>query len=204
MVPMPLAASSTSAPHASEAPELRLLAGWATSAPTSSTRVASFGNPRCSEQLAFARDFSTGFAPDRDYRNLSLSSLTSLKSKLGATSLLLAYSDKPYGADQFYGNYPSWERIKTWFASAHQNLGDNTEAGFAFRRHTDLFVLFRYSPQIYTNRHLLDSWQGDLRRHDKLPLHAVLSYGAEGFSEAIDSTNLGVRSRTRGSGYVVL
>jgi outer membrane receptor protein involved in Fe transport len=84
----------------------------------------------------------------------------------------------------------------------HQDFGDKTEASFAYRRHTDLFVLFRAAPQIYTNRHLLDSWQGDLRRHDNLPLHAVLSYGAEGFGEDIQSTNLGVRSRTRGSGYV--
>ena len=27
---------------------------------------------RSAEQLAFARDFSTGFMPDRDYRNLQL------------------------------------------------------------------------------------------------------------------------------------
>ena len=188
--------------RAAEAPELRLLAGVGNFGTNEQHGVASFGSPRLFEQLAFARDFSSGFAPNRDYRNLSLSSLSTARSKLGAGSLLLAYSDKPYGADQFYGNYPSWERIKTWFASAHQDLGDNTEASFAFRRHTDLFVLVRYAPQIYTNRHLLDSWQGDLRRHDKLPLHAVLSYGAEGFSEAIDSTNLGVRSRTRGSGYL--
>ena len=185
-----------------EVPELRLLAGVGNFGTNQQHGVASFGNAHYSEQLGFARDLSTGFAPNRDYRNLSLSSLTGLKSKLGSTSLLLSYSDKPFGADQFYGNYPSWERIKTWFASVHQDFGDKTEAGFAFRRHTDLFVLFRYSPQIYTNRHLLDSWQGDLRRHDNLPFHAVLSYGAEGFSEAIHSTNLGIRNRTRGSGYV--
>ena len=40
-------------------------------------------------------------------------SLTQLKSRFGAGSILFAYSDKPYGADQFYGPYPSWERIKT-------------------------------------------------------------------------------------------
>src|SRR5207244_2687053 len=120
---------------------------------------ASFGSAHVFEQLGFARDISSGFAPNRDYRNLSLSSLTSLKTRLGSGSLLLAYSDKPYGADQFYGNYPSWERIKTWFISGHQDLGENTEASFAYRRHADLFVLFRYAPQIYTNRHLLDSWQ---------------------------------------------
>ncbi|MDQ1468839.1 MAG: vitamin transporter, partial [Bryobacterales bacterium] len=186
----------------SEGPELRLLGGLGNFGTNEEHGVASFGNARYSEQLGFARDFSSGFAANRDYRNLSVSSMTGVRSKLGSTSLLFAYSDKPYGADQFYGNYPSWERVKTWFASAHHDFGDKTEASFAYRRHTDLFVLYRYSPQIYTNRHLLDSWQGDLRRHDNLPFHAVLSYGAEGFGESITSTNLGIRSRTRGSGYV--
>src|SRR5207247_2055189 len=64
-------------------------------------------------------------------------------------------------------------------------------------------VLFRYAPQIYTNRHLDNNWQGSLRRHDNLPHHAVLSYGVEGLSGSITSTNLGVRSRTRGSAYAV-
>ncbi len=185
-----------------EGPELRLFGGLGNFGTNEEHGVADFGTPRLSEELAFARDFSSGFVTDRDYRNLDLSSLTSLKWKPGAASLLFAYSDRPYGADQFYGPYPSWERIKTWFLSAHQNLGDKTEAGFAYRRHTDLFVLFRDAPQIYTNRHILDNWQGDVRRRDNLPLHAVLSYGAEGLSEAIQSTNLGIHSRTRGSGYV--
>ncbi|HVW87108.1 MAG TPA: TonB-dependent receptor [Bryobacteraceae bacterium] len=181
-----------------EGPELRLFAGAGNYGTNEEHGIASFGTPRYSEELGFARDFSSGFAPDRDYRNLALSSLTMLR----GASLLFAYSDRPYGADQFYGPYPSWERVKTWFASGHENFGDNTEASFAYRRHTDLFVLFRDAPQIYTNRHVLDSWQGDLRRHDNLPLHAVLSYGAEGLGEKIDSTNLGMRSRTRGSGYI--
>lgn len=165
--------------------------------------IAAFGGPRFSEELSGARDFSKGFTFDRDYRNLSFGSLTTAKSALGATSLLLAYSDRPYGANQFYGNYPSWERIKTWFLSAHQDLGSKTEANFAFRRHTDLFVLYRYQPQRYLNRHLDDDWQGSLRRHDELPHHAIISYGVEGLSGSINSTNLGIRSRLRGSAYAV-
>ena len=183
-------------------PDLRILAGMGNFGTNEEHGVASGAWGRFSEELGFARDFSSGFAPDRDYRNLALSSMTGVRSKFGGGSLLLAYSDRPYGADQFYGPYPSWERIKTWFVSAHQNLGTKTEASFAWRRHTDLFVLFRDDPQYYTNRHLLNTWQGGLRRHDNLPLHAVLSYGAEGLGESINSTNLGVRGRTRGSGYV--
>jgi iron complex outermembrane receptor protein len=186
-----------------ETPELRLYTGFGNFGSNEQHLITDFGGQRFSEELSVARDFSEGFAYDRDYRNLSFGSLSSLKSKLGAGTLLLAYSDRPYGADQFYGPYPSWERIKTWFVSAHQNLGNKTEANFAYRRHTDLFVLFRYDPQLYTNRHLEDTWQGSLRRHEDLPHHAILSYGAEGLSESINSTNLGIHSRTRGSAYAV-
>jgi iron complex outermembrane receptor protein len=62
-------------------------------------------------------------------------------------------------------------------------------------------VLFRDDPQLYTNRHIEDDWQGDLRRHDNLPLHGVISYGVEGLAESIDSTNLGIHERKRASGY---
>ncbi len=186
-----------------ESPEFRLYAGFGNFGVNQQHVIANFGSQKLSEEIAVARDFSTGFAYDTDYRNLSLSSLTGFRSRLGAGSALFAYSDRPYGANQFYGPYPSWERIKTWFGSAHQNLGEHTEANFAYRRHTDLFVLFRYSPQIYTNRHVEDTWQGSLRRHNNLPRHAILSYGVEGLSEGINSTNLGIHSRTRGSAYAV-
>ncbi len=183
--------------------ELRLLAGAGNFGFNQQHAIASFGQSRWQEQLAFARDFSSGFMPDRDYRNLALSTLSTFRSPLGATSLLFAYSDRPYGANDFYGALePQWERTKTWFASAHQDLGANTEANFAYRKHTDLYVYIRDDPSLYTNHHLEQSWQGNLRRHDKLPLHGVLSYGGEGLAESIVSTNLGIHSRTRGSGYL--
>jgi iron complex outermembrane receptor protein len=186
-----------------EAPDVRVYTALGNFGTDEEHVIATFGGPRFSEELSGARDFSKGFTFNRDYRNLSFGSLSTAKTALGTTSLLLAYSDRPYGANQFYGNYPSWERIKTWFLSAHQSLGSKTEASFAFRRHTDLFVLYRYEPARYLNRHLDDDWQGSLRRHDNLPHHAVISYGVEGLSGSINSTNLGVRSRTRGSAYAV-
>ena len=183
--------------------EFRLLAGVGSFGFNQQHAVASFGHSWWQEELAFARDFSSGFMPDRDYRNLALSSLSTLKSRLGATSLLFAYSDRPFGANDFYGALePQWERTKNWFASAHQNLGDKTEINFAFRKHTDLYVYIRDDPAYYTNHHTDESWQGSLRRHENLPLHGILSYGAEGLGESIHSTNLGIHSRERGSGYV--
>jgi iron complex outermembrane recepter protein len=183
--------------------EFKLLAGVGNFGFNEQHAVTSFGRSWWREELAFARDFSSGFMPDRDYRNLALSSLSTLKSRLGATSLLFAYSDRPFGANNFYGStQPQWERTKTWFASAHQDLGAKTEANFAYRKHTDLYVYIRDNPAYYTNWHTDQSWQGNLRRHDDLPLHGVLSYGVEGLGESVNSTNLGVHSRARGSGYV--
>lgn len=183
--------------------ELRLLAGVGNFGFNQQHAVASFGHSWWQEEMAFARDFSSGFMPDRDYRNLALSSLSTLKSRLGATSLLFAYSDRPFGANDFYGALePQWERTKNWFASGHQNLGNKTDVNFAFRKHTDLYVYIRDDPSYYTNHHTDESWQGSVRRHENLPLHGVLSYGVEGLGESIHSTNLGIHSRERGSGYV--
>ena len=157
-----------------------------------------FRHREFAEQLSFSRDFSSGFMADRDYRNLSLASLT----QWDHTHITLALNDRPFGADQFYGNYNSWERTKTWFASIHQNFDDKTEATFAYRRHSDLFVLYRDRPQVFTNRHVDESYQFGLRRSEKLKNSNMrFHYGAEGLHESIDSNNLGVHSRTRGAGY---
>jgi iron complex outermembrane receptor protein len=149
------------------------------------------------QQLAASRDFSSGFRPNRDYRDLSLYSRTSIK----GTSVLLAHDDRPFGAEGFYGNYNSWERTRTWFASARQRIGSRTDASFTFRRHTDLFVLYRDRPQAFTNRHASESMQAAVRRREPLAQTVTAYYGAEVLRESIDSNNLGRHSRARGAVY---
>lgn len=153
-------------------------------------------------ELSAERDFSSGFRPDRDYRNLSLFSITGAQTKLGRSQLMLAYGDKPYGADQFYGPFNSWERTKSWFTGFQQELGRKTEFNFALRRHTDEFVLFRNDPSIYENNHIDKDWQFELRRHDQLSQNSTLFYGGEGIHESITSNNLGDHDRSRGAVYV--
>lgn len=157
-----------------------------------------------SQQLAVARDFSTGFMTNRDYRALAASSATRIATKLGSTDLDLGYSDKPFGAQDFYGPYPSWERTKSWMASLGQALGERSTAAFTYRRHTDLFYLFRDNPQRYQNHHVAESWQASLRRREPLRNSATFSYGFEGMGEQINSSNLGRHSRARAAGYAVL
>lgn len=156
------------------------------------------------EQLSFSRDFSTGFIPDRDYRNLQLASTTHFASAWGATDLTMAYMDHPFGADQFYGDYPSWEDTKTWFLGVQQAIGKKTTASFAYRRHSDLFVLIRDDPSVYTNHHKDESYQADVRRNENPATNIELHYGVEALHESIVSNNLGDHSRSRAAAYAAL
>ena len=155
-----------------------------------------------SQQLVFSRDFSTGFIPNRDYRYLALTSVTRATSRLGETGVVLSLSDRPFGAEQYYGNFNSWERTKGWFASVRQELGSKTGVDFAYRRHTDLFVLYRDRPQVFTNRHAVESWQADIRRKEDFRSAGRLFYGAEMYADSIVSNNLGSHFRVREAAYV--
>ena len=185
-----------------EASEFRLWGAAGNWGTNQQRAVLTFVQPRLSQQLSFSRDFSTGFIANRDYRNLSLASTTAVESLLGHSEITLAHNDRPFGAEGFYGNFSSWERTRGWFAALRQDLGARTEAAVAFRRHTDLFVLHRYRPQVYTNRHAVESWQITVRRSDPLAPNARLHYGAETLHDAIASNNLGRHSRARTAAYI--
>jgi iron complex outermembrane receptor protein len=159
---------------------------------------------RFSGQLAVTRDFSSGFEPDRDYRDLSAASTMRVRTALGTSSVLLGYSDKPFGADQFYGNFTSWEDTKTWFASVQQDFGEQTQAAFSFRRHSDLFVLVRDNPALYANHHADEAFDMAVRRREPLSANTSLHYGLEGYTDSIASNNLGLHQRGRSAAYASL
>lgn len=173
--------------------------------------VAGGVHKRMSGRVTAERNFSTGFMTDRDYRNEDASAEGWLGSRIGVTDLLLASSDRAFGANQFYGPYNSWERTKGWFAGLRQELGSRTVAAFAYRRHTDDFVLLRTAPAAYTNNHIDGSWQASLRHTVPVTGSSVVLMGLEADGDSIDSHNfsegvttdaLGVHARNRGAGYV--
>jgi outer membrane receptor protein involved in Fe transport len=157
-----------------------------------------------SQQFSFEQTHSDGFEDDREYRSTIGSSESILHTKWGTTRIFLAATDRPFGANQFYGDYDSWERTKSWYAAVHQNLGDNTELTFSYRRHTDLFVLLRDDPQVYTNRHADQAYDAAVRRHNDLTKLLRLSYGVEGLQDSIISNNLGIHLRRQGAVYTNL
>jgi iron complex outermembrane receptor protein len=184
------------------ASSLLLRAGGGNHGTTEQEVVAAVVGKKWSEMVAGQRDSSNGFMYDRDYRDEELSSETRVHTALGTTDVLLAGDDRAFGANQFYGNYPSYERTKGWFASISQSFGERTRAAFGYRRHTDQYVLVRDNPALYENNHIDTSWEGALRRNDDLGKHVRLFYGLEADGDSIHSNNLGVHARNWGSGYV--
>jgi outer membrane cobalamin receptor len=183
------------------ATEFRLRAGAGNFGYNEEHAVASYATKQWSESIIGDRSLSTGFMADRDYRSAAVSSETHFLTGLGNTTLLVATADRPFGANQFYGPFDSFERTKGWFAAITQDLGTQTVFDFGYRRHTDEFVLLRDDPSVYENNHVTESWQAALRRHDDLSKNVVVSYGAEGFRDQIDSNNLGHHGRNRGAIY---
>jgi iron complex outermembrane receptor protein len=181
---------------------LKLRAGGGSFGENDQAFIGSWDGAKASEVLAGGRESSTGFIADRDYRSEEASSEARAHSWAGDSDVLLAGSDRAFGAAGFYGNYNSWERTKGWFAALTQQFDSKTQAAIAFRRHSDIFVLVRDDPAFYKNQHIDTSWEGDARRRDDLPLHgAALFYGLETNADEIHSTSLGDHGRNRGAGY---
>lgn len=183
---------------------LRLRAGVGSYGENEQGVLAGAVGNKWSEAITAQRAFSTGFMPDRDYRSENASSESRYKTALGESDVLLAGSDQAFGANQFYGDYNSWERTKGWFASGRQEIGTKTQAAFGYRRHSDNFILLRNDPSFYANNHVDSSWQGVVRRKDPLSSIATLFYGLEADGDAIASNNLGHHARNRGAGYLDL
>ena len=191
----------TAAPSANS---LRLRSGYGSFGVNEESLAAALARKQWSSRLTAERNFSTGFMADRDYRNEDASSENWISSRLGVSDLLLAASDRAFGANQFYGPYNSWERTKSWFASGRQELGSRTVAAFGYRRHADEFVLLRDAPSVYENNHIDGSWQASLRRIQPVANSSVLLFGLESDGDSIRSNNLGLHARNRGAGYVDL
>jgi vitamin B12 transporter len=165
--------------------------------------VASWGGKNFSEVIGGGRDFSDGFMYDRGYRSEEGSAETRVHSVMGDSDVLLGGSDRSFGANQFYGNYASWERTKEWSAGINQQIDAKTQAVLAYRRHSDIYVLLINDPAFYKNQYDDDSWQGAVKRSDDLPWKgAAIYYGLEANADQIVSNNLGDHGRNRGAGYV--
>ena len=112
----------------------------------------------------------------------------------GEWDLFGAYSDRQYGALDYYAPFPSYEKTKAAFVSAlyRTDLSDRVtiEPRAFYRRHRDEFILLRDNPAAYTNDHVTRKTGGELRGVVALGDRHTVAVSLEAVYEDIDSQGL--------------
>ncbi len=165
--------------------------------------LGSFNN-----RLSFARKESSGFRPDTDFEITSLSFNSKRDFSNGTLEYLFGYTDKDFGAANFYSNlYPhEEEHTDTRFFNLKARIENeilDLEPSLYYRRHCDKFILDRNRPSWYVNYHTSYSYGADLQAHREFAAGSLL-LGVEAGREKITSTRLGKHSRDNQALYTQL
>jgi iron complex outermembrane receptor protein len=113
----------------------------------------------------------------------------------------IGWTQKDFGANGFYGPYPSYESTKALLASLR--FGWSLNPGWALhvqayaKRHDDRFTLDRERPQWYVNRHRTWSAGAAVSVNHKISDRAEAVLGLEAERLELKSTNLFNRSDNR-------
>jgi len=156
-------------------------------------------------RISAAFSQSDGYRHNTDFDTATASYSGLLGTDAADFRLLLGYSDKEFGANDFYTDrFPDqWEETKTTLLSLSADGGGESftlSPVLSWRRHRDRFLLDRKEPSFFENRHTTDVYAFEL--------HGLASsrwgrtaIGAEIGSEEIESSGLGDHRRTRGGIY---
>lgn len=102
---------------------------------------------------------SDGFTENRDFETFQTAAEGTRRLEGGHLRALYTFLGQRFGAQNFYGTFPSWEATKNHglLLSAVLDrgpwLGLPGRLDVTWRRHDDHFVLFRDRPYLYENRH---------------------------------------------------
>jgi len=142
---------------------------------------------------------SSGFETARDHRVGTVQYQASAGS---SGSLLLAHTDKEFGANGFYGPAPSREWTRQSLARYEQRLvrADRWQGAFnaAYRAHGDHFIYNENNPSLSESRHRTNAVSGQAKLHYTASPATQISMGADAGGDWIRSSNLGDHDFARG------
>ncbi len=112
----------------------------------------------------------------------------------GTWDVFGGYSDRQYGAQDFYAPFDSYEKTRTLFVSSLYRTDVSPrltlEPRVYYRRHRDEFILFRDNPNAYTNDHVARKTGAELRGVVDLGAGHALAVSTEATYDDIDSRGL--------------
>jgi outer membrane cobalamin receptor len=166
--------------------------------------ASAFGIARGTVSHRFTGEFdrSSGFMPARDH-DVKLARYQGALSQ--ATSVSLAYLDKEFGANGFYGPAPSREWTDQVLATVDRRLSEGGawqgSVDGSYRTHGDRFIYDVRTPSLSQNTHRTHAVAANTRWHHPVSASTSLSIGGGLGYDAIRSSNLGDRDFGRGSAF---
>lgn len=117
-----------------------------------------------------------------------------------------AHAARDFGADGFYGPFPSYEETRTTTGTLALRAAPDArfavEPTLSVRRHGDDFVLRRAEPEFYRNQHTNLRWGGEVMARWRAAPRLRLAGGGEWFSDKLESARLGDRAEQRAAALV--
>ncbi|MEY3845664.1 MAG: hypothetical protein RL293_2086 [Bacteroidota bacterium] len=145
-------------------------------------------------------DRSNGHWSNSDFDNKQISYEGGKTFKKQYLLVMLAYSDRKFGANGFYSNkFPDqWESTQNAFAGLRYNVFFRKATWvnrLSTRTNRDEFRLKRNDPGFYTNRHFSETYSLESILNGKFGSNWQYHLGLEHRIEALNSSNLGLRNR---------
>ncbi len=165
--------------------------------------VAGAGGTRAGEwdvSGGVERSESDGHREGTDYEILLLDGAASGPVGAGRVDVALGHGRRNFGAADFYGPFPAYERTRTTTGSVgwSATLGSlEVTPRVTARRHTDDFILIRTDPSVYRNNHVSEQLGADVAARASLGSDRELAFGGEWIREMLESNALGDRSQDR-------
>jgi len=153
---------------------------------------------------------SDGFTANRGFAMTQAVAEAGRDLAQGSVRALYTFLDNRFGAQGFYGNYPSTEATTTHglllSASLDQEgfAGHPTRVDASWRRHDDNFVLYKDRPSLYQNLHTNDTYLLKAVTQIYKDASTTLTGAVEASRDTLASARLGDRRLDRSSGALEL
>jgi iron complex outermembrane receptor protein len=152
-----------------------------------------FSSPSIHSSNSIEHRRSDGYQYDTDFKITNISSNNTVELPFGIYSVFGGYTNKAFGAFNFYGPSPSKEWTETTFLSATTKMtlpSSIIQPIFSYRRHYDKFMYDLRTPDKFVNINTANSYNGEVQSIIQAYESVSLIAGIEGNSEDITSTNL--------------
>jgi len=162
-----------------------------------------FGN--FATRFSLGGKMSDGYRFDTDFKHFSFSSNSALDISKGSIGFSFGYLQKEFGANGFYGNWPSRE----WTNTISGNIRVQTEkwenlvveSRLYYRQHDDKFIGDVTDPDFYVNYHTTYIYGSEVQLRTYSEKRGEFVLGTEVAKEELESTRLGDHSNVKAAIY---